>query len=58
MKWEKAVKAVKKLGFCSKWSKKAKKWKKRINWVPRIYRKRKHLGNIIYSVMYLTTKKR
>lgn len=60
MKWEKAAEAVKKWGFYSKWSKNARKWKKRtsrMKWIPRIYRKRKHLGNIVYSVMYLTAKK-
>lgn len=60
MKLDKAVNTVKKLKIYAEWSKKAKKWSKRkkhLKWIPRIYRKRKHLGNIIYSVMYLTTRK-
>lgn len=60
MKLDKAVSAAKNLKIYTEWSKKAKKWskrKKRLKWIPRIYRKRKHLGNIVYSVMYLTTRK-
>lgn len=60
MKLDKAAKLVKRIELSPKWSKKAKKWKKRagrIKWIPRIYRKRKHLGNLVYSVMYLVSKR-
>lgn len=60
MKLDNVVNAVKKLKIYSEWSKKAKKWgkrKKHLKWIPRIYRKRKQIGNIVYSVMYLTSKK-
>lgn len=60
MKLEKAAEAVKKWKICSRWNKKAKKWSKRkkhMKWIARIYRKRRKIGNVIYSVMYLTLKK-
>lgn len=51
MKWKLTPKCRKKI---KKWKKKFK----RLNWVPNIYRKRKHIGNAIYSIMYLATKDR
>lgn len=45
-----------KMKWNPKWNKKAKKWKKRIRhakWLPKLYHKRKRVGDAIYSVMYL-----
>lgn len=60
MKRNKAVSFAEKIGSFPLGKKHLKKWKKRIKhvkWIPRIYKKRKHLGNVVYSVMYLAAKK-
>lgn len=61
MKLGKIGKLEMKFKLDPKWNKKAKKWKKkfkRLNRIPKIYHKRKHIGNAIYSMMYLVTKER
>lgn len=60
MKTDKIAKLKKNLRKFPRWNKLLKKWgkrKKHLKWIPRFYRKRKHIGNIVYSVMYLTSKK-
>ena len=49
-RWKKILRQSPKL------AKAAKKWKKAVRhagWLPRLYRKRKRIGDAVYSVMYL-----
>ena len=58
MKKKKTGKTAGKMKWNPKWNKIAGKWKKRlrhVGWLPKIYHKRKRIGDAVYSVMYLAS---
>ena len=61
MKVGKIGKLEMKFNLTPRYRKKIKRWKKkfkRLNWIPKMYHKRKHIGNAIYSIMYLAAKEK